>query len=270
VTLCRTATRAELDQILNWAADEGWNPGLDDAGAFYAADPKGFFVAIEDGHPVASISVVNHTDDFAFLGLYIAHPDHRGKGIGFDLWQRALDHAGQRTFGLDGVAAQRGNYEASGFRMAGGTTRFTGQIAPMDHDDIRVARPSDTAELIAAEAAATGIPKSGYLGAWFQNTPTRQTLIAKRGFCTVRQCRTGAKIGPLLAEDTNAARALIQQAATRFDGPMTIDVPDSSDKLIALCRSFDMDAGFETARMYRGAQPVIQKSTFAVTTLELG
>ena len=120
----RTATLPELSRILDWAADEGWNPGIEDAEAFFAADPGGFFVADHDGTPVAAISVVNHSDSFAFLGLYICHPDWRGTGLGFALWTHAIAHAGGRTIGLDGVPAQQDNYARSGFELAGRTRRL--------------------------------------------------------------------------------------------------------------------------------------------------
>ena len=108
MTTCRNATLAELDLILEWAASEGWNPGLEDAAAFFAADQRGFFVAVDDqDQPIAAISVVNHTADFAFLGLYIVTPSFRGQGTGLALWNHALAHAGDRTIGLDGVAAQQ-------------------------------------------------------------------------------------------------------------------------------------------------------------------
>lgn len=81
----RTARPDELPLILSWAAAEGWNPGLDDAAVFFASDPEGFFVADLDNGPIAAISVVNHSSDFAFLGLYLCLPKHRGKGIGFGL-----------------------------------------------------------------------------------------------------------------------------------------------------------------------------------------
>ena len=45
----RTMTPDDLRTVLDWAAAEGWNPGHDDATAFHAADPEGFFVAEEDG-----------------------------------------------------------------------------------------------------------------------------------------------------------------------------------------------------------------------------
>ena len=154
----RKAALADLETILGWAADEGWNPGAHDAEAFRKADPDGFFVAVgEYDEPVASISVVNHTPDFAFLGLYIVTPNFRGRGIGLDLWQNALAHAGDRTIGLDGVEAQQDNYRASGFVHAGGTTRFTGHLAGQRHSAIRDAAPGDVQRLIELEGRASGV-----------------------------------------------------------------------------------------------------------------
>src|SRR4051812_35473771 len=38
----RAARRAELDLVVEWAAQEAWNPGLFDAECFYAADTDVF------------------------------------------------------------------------------------------------------------------------------------------------------------------------------------------------------------------------------------
>ena len=67
--------------LLQWAEDEGWNPGLDDAVAFHAADPLGFFALEVGGEMVAAISVVKQDASHAFLGLYICKPEYRGKGL---------------------------------------------------------------------------------------------------------------------------------------------------------------------------------------------
>jgi len=40
----RTMKRGEVDLAVDWAASEGWNPGLDDAACFHAADPGGFLI----------------------------------------------------------------------------------------------------------------------------------------------------------------------------------------------------------------------------------
>ena len=271
----RNATEDELAEVLEWAAAEGWNPGLDDAAAFFAADPGGFFVAEMGGSLIAAISVVNHDESFAFLGLYIAVPEHRGKGIGLRLWQHALEHAGSRTVGLDGVAEQQDNYRTSGFSYAGDTTRYTGHVRPQVGLGIRLAQASDISRLTDAEHAASGYRKCDYLAAWFTNTPLRKTLILPRddgsvACCTVRKCRVGAKIGPLIANSQQEAESLLRHAATVFDGEMMVDVPDVSPELEKLCRTLNLSPGFQTARMYRGTHYSAHPAFFAVASLELG
>ena len=41
----RRMTREELDRLVEWAAREGWNPGLGDAEVFWNSDPDGFVAA---------------------------------------------------------------------------------------------------------------------------------------------------------------------------------------------------------------------------------
>ncbi len=43
--LIRSMRREELDVLVDWAAAEGWNPGLHDAGIFWTTDPGGFIAA---------------------------------------------------------------------------------------------------------------------------------------------------------------------------------------------------------------------------------
>lgn len=266
----RTAKETELAQILDWAAEEGWNPGREDAPAFFAADPSGFFVACDGDKPVGAISVVNHTDSFAFLGLYLMQPSYRGRGFGYALWNHAIAHAGPRVIGLDGVPEQQSNYAASGFAHAGKTTRFRGTIRSIPHPAIRPAHASDIEALIEQEAAASGVRKPAYLSAWYTDCDTRKTLIHPEGFCTVRQCWIGAKVGPLVAQTGAAARGLLCHAAHLYDGPLFVDVPDKATPLERLCQELAMEPVFETARMYRGDAPSGSVDLFAVSTLELG
>lgn len=272
----RVATRKDLSTMVEWAAAEGWNPGLDDADAFFAADPAGFFVAERDGVTAACISVVNHSDDFAFLGFYICRPDLRGQGIGFDLWKHALIHAGGRTVGLDGVADQEANYARSGFVRTGASVRMEGSLQPVSHPQLRVADPADRATLLAMDRAANGVDRTAFASVWFDGTENRQTFVLADGlkiigFATLRRCQRGIKAGPVVAPDVQSALAILRGGlVTLPETPVIIDVPSENRALLDALGALGFVETFATARMYRGPAPERSAALQAIATMELG
>jgi len=272
----RCARLDEIAMMLDWAAAEGWNPGLDDAEAFLEADPEGFFVAELANMPVAAISVVNHGSDMAFLGLYLCLPEFRGRGIGYRLWQHALVHAGGRTVGLDGVAAQEPNYAKSGFVRSGATLRLEAHLAPLPDSRIRPARPEDGKAIAALDTVANGYARTAFLDAWMTPAPTRRCVVldgpgGPEGFAVIRLCRSGAKIGPIVAPDANRALALARAAAALLPSDrVSIDVPAQNAALLSQLRAIGFNETFATARMYRGPAPRSAGLAQAIGTMELG
>src|SRR3974377_417318 len=131
-TFCvRTMPPEEVTLAVDWAAAEGWNPGLTDAPCFAAAAPDGFLLGELAGAPAAILSVGNYYDRFSFLGFYIVRPDLRGRRLGLRIWQAGITRAGSRTIGLDGVVAQQDNYRKSGFVFAYKNIRYGGRVAPV-------------------------------------------------------------------------------------------------------------------------------------------
>jgi GNAT superfamily N-acetyltransferase len=278
----RQMTRGELDRVIDWAAAEGWNPGLDDGEAFYAADPEGFLLGTLDREPVASISVVAYGERFGFLGFYICRPEYRGQGYGFALWQAGLARLGARTIGLDGVLAEQANYRKQGFVLAHRNVRFGGKAAASETADPRIvelrgSRPTGLAGSIAAyDRAFFPAPRERFIRAWIA-PPGRRTLAfvegdAIRGYGSVRACREGYKIGPLFADDATTADRLFAALTGRLRGsPVYLDVPEPNAAGVALAERHGMTPVFETARMYRGKAPALPLGrTFGITTFELG
>lgn len=271
----RTATADEVALTLDWAAAEGWNPGLEDAGAFRAADPKGFFVADVNGQPVAAISVVNHGPGHAFLGLYLCLEAYRGRGIGFDLWTYALGHADLRAVGLDGVAAQEANYARSGFVRTGATTRWEGQLDAATDPRVRLAGPLDAVHIAAMDTAAGGYARPAFLAAWTAQTDTRRTLVLEdgtpKGFATIRLCREGAKIGPVVAPDAAMALVLARAALAELPaGHVVLDLPSANATLTAELTARGFYSNYAAARMWRGTAPRATPELQAIATMELG
>jgi ribosomal protein S18 acetylase RimI-like enzyme len=267
----------EISLAIEWAAAEGWNPGRYDAACFAIPDAQGFFVGEIDGEPAATVSCVNYDDRFAFLGFYIVRADLRGSGHGLQIWNAAIAHAGSRVIGLDGVVAQQDNYRKSGFQLAYANIRYGGVVAaPVKPPADVVAL--DTIPFALVEADDTTVfpaRRSAFLRAWI-NAPghvgralLRDGKLAAWG--VIRPCRTGSKIGPLVADDRTAAEAIVQTLLASADGEVFLDVPAVNREAIALAEALGLKPVFETARMYTGAIPPLRiDRVFGVCSFELG
>src|SRR5689334_9373144 len=154
----RTMRPDEISLAVDWAAAEGWNPGLADDACFACVDPEGFLIAELDGAPVATVSCVNYGAGFSFLGFYIVRPDLRGRGYGLRIWNAAIAHAGARVIGLDGVVAQQQNYQESGFKFAYANVRYGGTVAVPDAEQAGVTPLTDVPLPIVEAYDATVFP----------------------------------------------------------------------------------------------------------------
>ncbi|HOP41772.1 MAG TPA: hypothetical protein PLI53_12085 [Geobacteraceae bacterium] len=65
----RRMSRDDVRLAVEWAAGEGWNPGVCDADSFYEADPNGFFIAELNRKPVGSSRPYRMTTPSASWGF---------------------------------------------------------------------------------------------------------------------------------------------------------------------------------------------------------
>lgn len=275
----RVMGRADLDRAADWAAAEGWNPGLSDATAFQAADPFGFLMGFRTDprgdEPAACISVVRYGAGFGFLGFYIATPAARGKGLGYAVWQAGMKHLAGRNVGLDGVPAQQDNYRKSGFTLYWRNVRYSGTAPKGSAIGLVDARtlPFD----MIADYDRRFFPESrdAFLSAWL-GLPGHKALTVLRqgeiaGLGVIRPCRSGHKIGPLYAADRGTADRLVLGLCADLDGPVSLDLPEPNADAVKLATGFGWAPAFETARMYTGPEPVIDKAgLYGITSYELG
>lgn len=275
--------RAGLATAIEWAAAEGWNPGVDDLEPFLAADPDGYFGGWVDGELAVTVSAVRYGDDFAFGGFYIAAPAHRGHGIAYQVSRAARDYvASSAVIGLDGVLEQEATYARDGFVTAYGTTRYAlgsaSAIAPPS-DDLVDARELPLDVLVTYEVEGRLFParRERFLAAWLAmpSAVARARIDADgdvHGWGLRRRCREGYKVGPLFADDADTADAIWRALVADADGPVFLDVPDPNDAGRALVARHEMEPVFSTKRMYaRGPAPELALDRiFGNTTLELG
>jgi len=276
--LIRRLTAEEAEAAIDWAAAEGWNPGLSDLPCFLAQD-RGLFLAVEqEGTLRAVISATRYLEAFGFIGFYIVRPDARGQGHGIAVWRAAMARLEGRLIGLDGVVAQQANYRKSGFSLAWNNIRFGGKVRDLPAPDAMIVPATGVpfAALAALDACVFPAPRPGFLHGWL-GAPGHVALALLRdgaavGFGVIRPARSGHKIGPLVAETAQDAQALLAALIHRAGaGEVFLDVPEPQREAVRLAESLGLKPVFETARMYTGPAPALRlERIFGVTTFELG
>ena len=278
----RLMDRDELATLIGWAADEGWNPGLQDAELFWLTDPEAFVAAESEGELVGGGAITSYGGEFGFMGLFIVHPGWRGRGIGGRLWHARLQLLQSRlrpgaSIGMDGVFAMRDWYARGGFTFSHRSIRYqaTGQPAGADS---RLAPVAEVAidRLLAYDRRCFPASREDFVRRWVAQ-PDGLALAAVeqgavRGYGVIRRCRVGAKIGPLFADDAGVAEALFASLAAHVPGePVFIDVPEVNAWAMSLAARREMRQVFGCARMYLGPEPRIDISrVYGSTTFELG
>ena len=118
--MIRPMNAQEVQQLVAWAGDEGWNPGVNDAQSFWNLDPDGCLAISENDKFIGGGAIIRHGDGFGFMGLFIVNNAHRGNGLGKTLWFARRNRLLSRlkdggTIGLDGVDAMVPFYRKGGF-----------------------------------------------------------------------------------------------------------------------------------------------------------
>lgn len=275
----RTMTRQEVNIAIDWAVEEGWNPGIYDADCFYAADPNGFLVGLLDDEPVATISAVKYGSSFGFLGFYMVKPEYRGKGYGMQVWNAGLKLLNGRNIGLDGVVAQQDNYKRSGFALAYSNVRYQGFGGGNYSADSSIVPLSTVAfdDICAYDKPFFPDNRREFLRFWIDQPQCTALGIVQdnklAGYGVLRACRTGYKVGPLFADSPEYAEQLFLalNAYAPEGAPVFLDIPAVNSAAIELVNRHNMIVSFETARMYTGQIPDLPiNRLFGVTTFELG
>lgn len=279
-SIIRTMSLEDVKLSLTWAQNEGWNPGRQDVQPFYSSDPNGFFINTLDEKPIATISAVAYESHFGFIGLYIVHPNYRKCGYGLATWNHGMKYLEGRNIGLDGVVAQQENYKKSGFQLAYRNIRYEGTIANSQIEQNKSVLPLhhfDFSDIEKFDQRCFPSRRTAFLKKWIAMPNSFSYGFQEsgnlKGWGLIRSCFNGYKIGPLFAEDPTIAQAIFSALMSHgtTGNKIYLDISEQHAKAAELVQHYKMQPMFETARMYTGPEPQIEKNCiYGVTTFELG
>ena len=286
-------TSSDLDFVTCLARDEDFAPGVGDIEIYAQTDNQGIWVAWQGSERVGCIAGVTYNPDYAFIGLFVVHPDHRGKGIGRQLWNHALEALeGVTCIGLEAAPTMVDVYERSGFKNDSITTRQQRlclseesqhpRSTLLHRNDVEVTPLRDIPlDAIQDYDACHEIsPRPHFLECWLHHR-AGEVFVAMdsngqcHGYVRVRPCLLpigeGWRIGPLLAEDPGIASLLLMHAMDRHKGVTLIDTPGHNKAAGHLTKTKGFRPMTSTVRMYKGSLPEFHdKNVYALACLELG
>jgi len=267
--------------LVEWAKQEGWNPGAHDAEAFWAQDPDGFLGVTHQGELIAGGSIVSYDDDFGFMGFFIVKPEYRGQGLGRKLWTHRRDTLQSRlhdgaAIGMDGVVDMQPFYASGGFVHQFADVRYAlrGRSCPVDDNISRGVHDEDA--LRTYDKTCFLFDRTTFLEHWWHQ-PQGQVFCyredgAIQGYATLRDATDGRRIGPLFADTPEIAAALVTACLNAAgDDTVYLDVPMANAHAVNLVRSLGGEAVFECARMVHGPVPPWPlERIYGITSFELG
>jgi ribosomal protein S18 acetylase RimI-like enzyme len=260
-------------------AREGWDCTAATFALHLGHDRDGCFIAEVGGRPAGMVTTTRYRQT-GWIGNLIVTPERRRLGIGSQLMEHALRHlerAGTGTIRLEADPLGVNIYRRLGFedefetprfrREPGGTTRPASVALPgaTDFDDLAAFDEPHFGDdrrrflplLLEGALAAFRVPGKGKLA----------------GYLIVQPSANGARIGPWVASNIQAAGELLENALAAFGArTLILAVPGPN----TACRERLASRGFietpSSLRMVRGpkAGPGKPENIFALATGAVG
>jgi predicted N-acetyltransferase YhbS len=195
------------------------------------------FVAELDDQIVGTTMIWPYGKDAANLGMVIVSSEVQGQGIGSRLMEAALDALGDRNVRLNSTEEGRPLYTKLGFQPIGRIIQHQGLVDSIPlielrpNERVRPAGKNDRATVAELDRQAQGIDRSALISAILETA--RAVMFDSNnspvGFAVLRRFGRGFSVGPTVAPDPLAAKALISHWLGSKAGKFCrIDVPESS------------------------------------------
>jgi hypothetical protein len=192
-----------------------------------------------DGALLAMV-VITGLEGAGFVAMMVVDPAAQGRGLGRTLLEHAMTEVGPPLM-LYATAAGRPLYERLGFCEVDGAQKHIGMLRPaLRPPEVRDAAASDHARIVDEDARAFGFRRSALLTRLLEHAG--RVVVDERGGFAIRWHNGELEVvGPVVAEDEDAAIALVDGASEGCVSRARVDVPVGSSRLAAHVRSLGLE-----------------------------
>jgi GNAT superfamily N-acetyltransferase len=265
-------TPEDLDACLALAESRGWRPERRRWELLFAAGEV-HGIRAPDGGLAGCVSLARYGSGLAAVGMMLVAERFERQGLGGRLMEHVLGAAGDATVFLYATPFGRPLYERLGFRAVGAATTCIGPFTGAASGGTRRATEADLDAILALDAAAFGADRAALLRGFFGFAELRVLGGGTvRGYAAAAPHAGVTTVGPLVAPDLDAARALIADLAADVDGHVRLDIDHGHDGLMAWVAERGVAPGDEVTLMVQGARdlPGERAQVFLPVMLALG
>jgi len=253
--LIREMKEADLAFAAKCTAAEGWvAENLTTLEGFFLHDPKGCFVAEENGRRVG-ICVATFYGNSGFIGELIVRPEARGRGVGAELLNHGVQiliDRGVKTVYLDGEVRAVGLYQRNGFRKICRSCRFSGHLSGKLSSKVRQMATSDLDQVFKLDRSSFGEDRSFFLRRRLYLFPELCYVMVDgdrlTGFILGRGGEDWVSAGPwVVSEDAENPIDLISAFTFKVgERPISIGILETNPQACDLVRSIGLQERVES------------------------
>jgi GNAT superfamily N-acetyltransferase len=277
----RRLTVRDLGACADLSEDRGW-PREEHKWGLLLAAGRGYGIDDPDGGLVAACVVTQYgpydRPDLAAVGMVLVAERHARQGVGRRLMRHVLAEAGATPLTLHATPYGRPLYEELGFKTTGRAEMLCGHFTPggpAPRVATRAATAEDLTTIVRLDEEVFGSDRTHIitrLPAFADQLRVAEEGGRIIGYAAAWPNMDTQVVGPLIARDTETARALVTALAARTDRPLRTDIDVRHGELIAWAKERGLaSVAFNAVMTYGIAElPGDWRRRFAPLTVAAG
>ncbi|MGW6139033.1 GNAT family N-acetyltransferase [Streptomyces sp. NPDC055140] len=258
----RRLTPRDLTACADLSEDRGW-PREEHKWGLLLAAGTGYGIDDPDGGLVSACVVTDYgppnRPTLSAIGMVLVAERHARRGIGRRLMRYVVEQADTTPLTLHATPYGRPLYEGLGFKVTGRAEMVRGRFTPggpIPSVATRAATAEDLSAILRLDAEVFGPDRTHVLtrlpafGDQLRVAEDGGELI---GFAAAWPNMDTHVIGPLIARDTETAKALVASLAAGTDRPLRTDIDVRHEELLAWIKARGVESLAFNAVMTYGA-----------------
>ncbi|WP_330282861.1 GNAT family N-acetyltransferase [Streptomyces sp. NBC_00588] len=245
----RRLTLRDLTACADLSEDRGW-PREEHKWGLLLTAGQGYGIDDPDGGLVSACVVTEYGPQehpsLAAIGMVLVAERHARQGVGRRLMQHVIVAMGTTPLTLHATPNGRPLYEQIGFKVTGRAEMLRGRFTPDGQESevvTRAATAEDLPSILQLDEEVFGADRTHVI--------TRLPAFADRlrvaeedgrliGYAAAWPNMDNHVVGPLIARDTETAKALVASLAAHTDRPLRTDIDVRHEELLAWAKDLGL------------------------------